>query len=52
MTILTRFTGYLILTAFATGCTPTVQDATKDPIEINLKVQNQHEIRVQVDREL
>ena len=44
------------LALFATAisaCTPTVRvEAPKDPIEINLNVRIQHEIRVQVDREL
>lgn len=36
-----------------TGCTPTVKvEAPKEPIEINLNVKIEHEIRVQVDREL
>ena len=35
------------------GCTPTVQmQAPKEPIEINLNVKIEHEIRVQVDKEL
>ena len=35
------------------GCTPTVQvEAPKEPIEINLNVKIEHEIRVQVDKEL
>ena len=38
---------------FAAGCTPTVQVAApKEPIEINLNVKIEHEIRVQVDKEL
>ena len=37
----------------AAGCTPTVRvEAPKEPIEINLNVKIEHEIRVQVDREL
>ena len=37
----------------AVGCTPTVQVAApKEPIEINLNVKIEHEIRVQVDKEL
>ena len=36
-----------------TGCTPTVRvEAPKEPIEINLNVKIEHEIRVQVDKEL
>ncbi len=35
------------------ACTPTVKvEAPKEPIEINLNVKIEHEIRVQVDREL
>ena len=35
------------------GCTPTVQVAVPDkPIEINLNVKIEHEIRVRVDRQL
>ena len=35
------------------GCTPTVQVAApKEPIEINMNVKIEHNIRVQVDREL
>ncbi len=37
----------------ATGCSPTVRvEAPKEPIEINLNVRIEHEIRVQVDKEL
>ncbi|MEJ2415883.1 MAG: YnbE family lipoprotein [Exilibacterium sp.] len=36
-----------------TACTPTVKVAVPDkPIEINLNVKIQHEIRVKVDKEL
>nr|WP_240478303.1 YnbE family lipoprotein [Photobacterium aquae] len=35
------------------GCTPTVQVATSDkPIEINLNVKIEHEIRIKVDKEI
>jgi hypothetical protein len=35
------------------GCTPTVQLSVPDkPIEINLNVKIEHEIRVKVDKEL
>ena len=38
---------------FVAGCTPTVKvEAPKEPIEINLNVKIEHEIRVQVDKEL
>ena len=43
----------LLLAVFASGCTPTVQVAApKEPIEINLNVKIEHNIRVQVDKEL
>ena len=44
----------LCLIAFgAAACTPTVQVAApKEPIEINLNVKIEHEIRLQVDKEL
>jgi hypothetical protein len=39
--------------AWLTACTPTVQVAVPDkPIEINLNVKIQHEIRVKVDKDL
>ena len=42
-----------MLAAVLTACTPTVRvEAPRDPIEINLNVRIQHEIRVQVDNEL
>lgn len=35
------------------ACTPTVRvEAPREPIEINLNVRIQHEIRIQVDQEL
>jgi hypothetical protein len=35
------------------ACTPTVRvEAPKEPIEINLNVRIEHQIRIQVDREL
>lgn len=43
----------LVLFASLSACTPTVQvQAPKEPIEINLNVKIQHEIRIQVDKEL
>lgn len=47
----------LLLTMLAIGmiggCSPTVKlEAPKEPIEINLNVKIEHEIRVQVDKEL
>ena len=45
--------GLFIVLAIAAACTPTVQVAApKEPIEINLNVKIEHEIRVKVDREL
>ena len=42
-----------LATALLVGCSPTVQmQAPKEPIEINLNVKIEHEIRVQVDKEL
>lgn len=42
----------LIASIFGTtACTPTVRVAS-DPIEINMNVKIQHEVRVKVDREL
>ena len=42
----------LLLFAFV-GCNPTVKvEAPDEPIEINLNVKIEHEIRVQVDKEL
>ena len=39
--------------AFLSGCNPTVKvEAPDKPIEINLNVRIQHEIRLQVDKEL
>ncbi len=47
-------TGLLSLMAiFLLGaCTPTVQVAADKPIEINLNVKIEHEIRVRVDKDL
>jgi len=43
----------VVLIAFAAGCSPTVQlAAPREPIEINLNVKIEHNIRVQVDKEL
>jgi hypothetical protein len=54
MNALIRGTAMAAAIASATvACTPTVRvEAPKDPIEINLNVRIQHDIRVQVDREL
>ena len=44
---------FLVLFTSIIGCTPTVQlAAPKEPIEINLNIKIEHEIRIQVDKEL
>ncbi len=46
------FPGFLTL-SFLAACTPTIQIAVpSEPIEINLNVKIQHEIRIKVDRDL
>ena len=43
----------LVLLSAIAGCNPTVKiEAPDKPIEINLNVKIEHEIRLQVDREL
>ena len=43
----------VVMFGAAGGCTPTVKvEAPKEPIEINLNVKIEHEIRIQVDKEL
>lgn len=43
----------IVLLSFLAGCSPTVKvEAPDKPIEINLNVKIQHEIRLQVDKEL
>lgn len=47
------FFSFLVLLGFLAGCTPTVQVvAPREPIEINLNVKIQHDIRIRVDKEL
>ncbi|MFT5502115.1 MAG: hypothetical protein ACI88G_002257 [Woeseiaceae bacterium] len=42
-----------VLMAFLAACNPTVKlEAPKEPIEINLNVKIEHNIRLQVDKEL
>jgi hypothetical protein len=42
-----------VLIAFLGGCNPTVKvEAPDKPIEINLNVKIEHQIRIQVDKEL
>ena len=44
---------FLVLLASVGGCSPTVQlSAPKEPIEINLNIKIEHEIRIQVDQKL
>ncbi len=46
-------TPLIILFSFLAGCNPTVKvEAPDKPIEINLNVKIEHEIRLQVDKEL
>lgn len=47
------FTIVLCCTLFFSGCTPTVKvEAPDKPIVINLNVKIQHEIKVQVEKDL
>ena len=50
---MTRLLTISLIFAFVTACSPTVKlQAPKEPIEINLNVKIEHNIRVQVDQEL
>ncbi len=52
-TVMTRILTILLFLAFAAACNPTVTlEAPKEPIEINLNIKIEHNIRVQVDQEL
>ncbi len=43
----------IVLCSFLVGCSPTVKIQAPDkPIEINLNIKIEHEIRLQVDKEL
>ena len=43
----------IVLFSFLAGCNPTVKiEAPDKPIEINLNVKIEHEIRLQVDKDL
>jgi len=43
----------IVLLSFLAGCNPTVKvEAPDKPIEINLNVKIEHQIRIQVDKEL
>ncbi|WP_205576942.1 YnbE family lipoprotein [Photobacterium salinisoli] len=47
------FAVILLMTFGLSGCTPTVQVAASDkPIEVNLNVKIEHEIRIKVDKEI
>lgn len=52
--ILTLLAFIAILSAIGiSGCTPTVQVTASDkPIEVNLNVKIEHEIRIKVDKEI
>ncbi|MEI8592819.1 YnbE family lipoprotein [Photobacterium sp. Hal280] len=44
---------FLLMISGLVGCTPTVQVAASDkPIEVNLNVKIEHEIRIKVDKEI
>ena len=50
---MTRYLFPAVLLIGLAACNPTVTvEAPKEPIEINLNVKIEHEIRLQVDREL
>ncbi len=50
---MTRLLTILLFLSFAEDCNPTVTlEAPKEPIEINLNIKIEHNIRVQVDQEL
>ncbi len=43
----------IVLSCLIAGCSPTVKvEAPEKPIEINLNVKIEHEIRLQVDKDL
>ena len=43
----------MVMVSFLAGCNPTVKiEAPDKPIEINLNVKIEHEIRLQVDKDL
>ena len=43
----------IVLSCLIVGCSPTVKvEAPEKPIEINLNVKIEHEIRLQVDKDL
>lgn len=53
MTVIKSIVISLAIIFYLSACTPTIQMAVPDkPIEINLNVKIEHEIRVKVDKEL
>jgi hypothetical protein len=45
--------GMIVLAAFTTACTPTVQlQAPDKPIEINMNIKIEQEVRVKVEKDL
>ena len=43
----------IVLCSFLAGCSPTVKIQAPDkPIEININIKIEHEIRLQIDKEL
>lgn len=49
----THFIPLILIAAISTACTPTVKVAPPDkPIEINLNVKIEQEVRVKVERDL
>lgn len=42
----------VVLAGLLAGCTHTVKVETEKPIEINLNIKIEHEIRIKVDKEL
>lgn len=43
----------IIIVLLLIGCTPTIQVAASDkPIEVNLNVKIEHEIKIKIDREI
>ena len=48
-----KFVTLMMVVSFLAGCNPTVKiEAPDKPIEINLNVKIEHEIRLQVDKDL
>ncbi len=48
-----RVLGLVALISMAIGCTPTIKvEVPQQPIEINLNVKIEHEIRIRVEKDL